>query len=152
MSRKRKYPDLPERSHPDYMRLYKEKNEESLKENGLQYRKKKLEENPNFYKDQYKKYEHKHIEYREKNKSIKSEKQWLKRGIIDMTYEKYEQELKKQNNKCLICDSEMTLPNVDHDHKTGRYRGLLCGKCNMGLGIYENYKELYENYLKRIAK
>jgi len=32
--------------------------------------------------------------------------------------------------------------SVDHNHKTGKIRGLLCTKCNTALGIMEENKEL----------
>ena len=66
-----------------------------------------------------------------------------------MTYVKYLEELKKQKSKCLICEKEMNSPQVDHDHKTGKYRGILCIPCNNGLGVYELYKDRFENYLNR---
>lgn len=55
--------------------------------------------------------------------------------------------LDNQNNKCAICgtsnwgntNSYQMMPNIDHDHKTGRVRGLLCKKCNSGLSyFYDN--------------
>lgn len=152
MGRKKKYDDLPERSHPDYMKLYVEKHKEHLKQKGVEYRKKLLIDNPNLYKDNYKKYEETHKQWRQDNRHTISEKQWKLRGIKDMTYDKFVSELIKQNNKCLICKNDLKNPQVDHDHNTGEYRGILCVPCNNGLGIYEKNKEVFESYLKRIAK
>lgn len=48
----------------------------------------------------------------------------------------------EQDNKCAICgiefgiDNSKDRPHVDHDHKTGIVRGLLCMKCNAGLGLF----------------
>ena len=106
----------------------------------------KVKNNTNANRDKRRTYSKK---WREENRHIISEKQWKQRGIIDITYSKYLQELKKQNSKCLICQKEMNNPQVDHDHNTGKYRGILCVPCNNGLGIYENKKDLFENYLKR---
>ena len=147
MARKRLYPDLPERSHPDYMRLYAEKNRERLSERGKEIRKNKLEQNPNYYKEQYQKYEETHKEWRKNNKHLVSEKQWKQRGIVDMTYDKFLSELEKQEGKCAICKIDMTSPQVDHDHRTGHYRGILCIPCNNGLGVYEKKKDMFQNYL-----
>lgn len=48
----------------------------------------------------------------------------------------YEKLLKAQNYKCLICGrtANKRLLSVDHDHKTGQIRGLLCTTCNIGIG------------------
>lgn len=140
--------DLPSRSDPNYMRMYKEKNKDRMKELNKNWYKKKIEENPNYYKERYD--PEKASEYREKNKEIISEKQWKKAGIINFSYSKYLVEIANQSNRCKICDREMNLPQVDHDHKTGEYRGLLCVPCNNGLGIYELNKEKYEKYLEKL--
>ncbi len=152
MTRKKKYSDLPDRNHPDYMRLYAEKRKEELKEQQKVYRYKRLEDNPNHYKEQYKKYESTHRQWRTANRPTISENQWKSRGIVDMSYDKFLLELDKQNYKCLVCNKELNNPQVDHDHNTGKYRGILCVPCNNGLGVYEKKKDLFENYLKRIAK
>jgi len=152
MARKKKYNDLPERSDPNYMRLYAEKNKEKLKERGKNYRQEKLEKNPNHYKDHYDRYLETHQKYRLENKEVLAEKQWKTRGIIDMSYKKYLEELDKQKGKCKICGCEMNKPQVDHDHKTGKYRGILCIPCNNGLGIFEKNKSLFEIYLIGVVK
>ena len=60
--------------------------------------------------------------------------------------------LEIQSSKCAICSAEVGSTkhknlSIDHDHKTGKIRGLLCTSCNRQLGWYENKKELVEKYL-----
>lgn len=56
------------------------------------------------------------------------------KAAYGLTLEQYDELLAKQNNCCAICDRhESSFPinlSVDHDHKTGEIRGLLCTYCN----------------------
>ncbi len=56
-----------------------------------------------------------------------------------ITIEKYESLLKEQGGMCALCGSPPTAKkyrlSIDHDHSTGIVRGLLCNKCNLGLGL-----------------
>ena len=47
----------------------------------------------------------------------------------------WEQLMSNQNGACAICTVELRMPHTDHDHKTGRVRGLLCQKCNQAIGL-----------------
>ncbi len=59
---------------------------------------------------------------------------------------------------CAICKNKFNLnlkPTVDHDHKTGEIRSLLCNYCNPMLGCAFDSIEILENairYLKRFQK
>lgn len=57
--------------------------------------------------------------------------------LYGISIKDYENLLNKQNNKCLICGEEKSL-YVDHDHKTGKIRGLICHACNLGLGFFRD--------------
>lgn len=46
--------------------------------------------------------------------------------------------LDKQDGRCAICHVEMDTPCIDHDHETGKVRGLLCQTCNTGLGMFRD--------------
>ena len=51
--------------------------------------------------------------------------------------------VKQQRGKCAICGIDFVgNPAIDHDHKTKKIRGLLCKKCNSGLGFFNEKKEL----------
>jgi hypothetical protein len=65
-----------------------------------------------------------------------------------LTEREYDLILEKQNGVCAICKDVETVIDgqskkvkplsVDHDHKTGKIRGLLCTKCNVGLGAFND--------------
>jgi len=53
------------------------------------------------------------------------------------------QELKSTTKECVICGVEEPLV-VDHDHATGKVRGMLCNHCNRGLGHFRDDPTLLE--------
>jgi hypothetical protein len=62
------------------------------------------------------------------------------RKSFGITVEQYDAMLARQRGACAICrirstDSPRRL-HVDHDHKSGRVRGLLCYRCNTGIGVF----------------
>lgn len=68
-----------------------------------------------------------------------------------LTEDSYAELLIKQGGVCAICGGgpDRRSPNlcVDHDHATGRVRGLLCNACNLGVGMYETRKDAMLAYL-----
>lgn len=55
-----------------------------------------------------------------------------------MTVEEYDVMVTRQDGRCAICNGCPQRLHIDHNHKTGKVRGLLCGNCNMGLGQFED--------------
>lgn len=58
---------------------------------------------------------------------------------LGITPGEYADILARQDNACAICRTKDTgrckVFSVDHDHKTGTIRGLLCSRCNQGIGL-----------------
>lgn len=71
----------------------------------------------------------------------------------------YDDLMKAQRRRCAICgkrrsDKVGRRLVVDHDHKTGKVRGLLCSNCNNGLGRFKDSLLLLNaalTYLRRAA-
>ena len=73
-----------------------------------------------------------------------------------LTLEEYEKLLEDHEGVCAICgEQENTKRNgdiirlaIDHDHKTGEIRGLLCDRCNRGLGLFRDSPQLLESAVR----
>ena len=73
------------------------------------------------------------------NKKVNQQRYEIKRYGI--TVEEYEDLILKTNGQCYICDAPP--PNgkrnhIDHDHVTGKVRGILCYRCNHAIGLFKD--------------
>ena len=63
-----------------------------------------------------------------------------------MTPEEYSALLERQAGRCAICRKPPQTRRlaVDHDHKTGHIRGLLCPRCNRCIGLFQDRLDLLQ--------
>lgn len=73
------------------------------------------------------------------------------RTIYNLPHEQYQLLQQVQNNKCAICGCSEPLV-IDHDHTTGRVRGLLCHACNNGIGRFKDNIEYLLNAVAYLQK
>jgi len=79
-----------------------------------------------------------------------------------ITLEQYREMQKSQGNVCAICGKPETTVDqrkqgcrelaVDHCHKTGKVRGLLCGHCNKALGKFKDNISVLESAIAYLNK
>jgi len=83
-------------------------------------------------------YKLKKYEYKQTDKSKKAQQKYQLKRYYGIKQEDYEQMYENQKGKCAICGKHQSeLKNrlsVDHNHITGKVRGLLCHSCNVSLG------------------
>lgn len=61
--------------------------------------------------------------------------------------------LEQQNNLCNICNRQFNNDVcVDHCHVTDKVRGLLCNKCNTGLGLFQESIDVLKNAAEYLAR
>ena len=105
-------------------------------------------------KDKHRKYDSKRYnENKEKRKQQATA--WKRRKETGCCPEMYNKMFTEQGGSCAICgthQSELKQQlSVDHCHKTGTIRKLLCNKCNMALGLFQDRLKLVwkaYNYLQ----
>ena len=89
-------------------------------------------------------------EYQRKNRERSTEMQraWRFKKKYGVTLDDYDRLLQAQGGRCAICGGvsrgRSERFHVDHCHKTGRVRGLLCNPCNRGLGLLADNPELID--------
>ena len=92
-------------------------------------------------------------------------KEQMKDEFIKSTYgidlEQYFEMFKKQSGVCAICGKEETRRSryggtckltIDHSHKDKKVRGLLCSRCNSGLGYFGDNEETLKNAISYLIK
>lgn len=115
----------------------------------------------------------KHAEYRERNRERIRAVQKARyaapgtpkyfehiRGTYGLTKDQYVAMLEAQQHCCVTCHCQFRereargkeTPHVDHDHVTGKVRGLLCGHCNIALGGAKDNPDILRNLASYIEQ
>lgn len=108
-------------------------------------------DNPDKYKKWYQ-------DYKERGGDGLDDKKAASR--LKMSIDQYYEMLQSQGNKCAICNREETRMYkgkftrlcVDHCHKTGKVRAMLCHSCNTGIGKMEDSIEILQSAIEYLRK
>ena len=93
------------------------------------------------------------IKNKEKRRVIVQEMNYKRR--YNLSIEQKQQLIDSQNSKCAICENHLENSNgacVDHNHETGAVRGILCRKCNLGIGHLNDSIDILKSAVKYLKK
>lgn len=107
--------------HTTYMRKWRAANVEKVRKEGREAAKRHRERYPE------------RVKARKKGEHL--------RRNYGLTLEAFAALLAGQENRCAICRTPDGNWVVDHDHKSGDVRGILCRQCNTGLGCFKDSPE-----------
>lgn len=72
---------------------------------------------------------------------------------MGITEQEFEDHGDSKHWNCEICSSDVIdKPYTDHDHKTNKFRGILCFHCNVGIGHFKDSIELLENAITYLSE
>lgn len=106
---------------------YYQKNKSSIKKRNAEYRRKNA------------------ARYKELDKANKL------KSLYNLDQTAYNELMKAANYRCQICGVPTDLC-VDHNHITGKIRGVLCRRCNAGLGLFTDSKACLIRALSYLEK
>lgn len=100
---------------------------------------------------------HRAINHKREKENPEVTRLWQRKSRLKKKYgislEDYNKLLKDQNEKCAICYGKPEYKlYVDHDHKTGLVRGLLCHWCNFAIGLARDSSSILKNAIKYLDK
>ena len=145
----------------EYRRQYYLKNKDKILQQGKQYYEEHkahvAERTKEYHRRNYEKsliwdqnYKRRHrveLQHRERSRRL--------RKYYGLTHEQYDQLKQEQDFRCAICGKLVEQLCVDHDHETGRVRGLLCRACNLILGNADDNPNILLSaidYLGKVAQ
>lgn len=120
--------------------------------------------NPNLKKQTFSQKEKKRLYRQRPDVKIRERKSFLERFLkrkYKISLNEYNEMLIKQNYVCFICQKKNTKKDhrtqktqtlhVDHCHANGKVRGLLCSKCNLGLGTFNDDVKLLQKSIEYLT-
>jgi hypothetical protein len=132
--------------------------------NATSWKKQNREHYNAWLREDRKKNPQKYRDYEKKRREI----QGAHRNVVEIsrrrgiTTDQFYEMQQKQNNLCGICNSPETRKSktegkitnlcVDHNHKTGKVRMLLCHDCNTGIGKFKDDIKLLESAIEYLKK
>lgn len=136
---KREYNRLYRLEHPEVQqqaqKKYRENNREKVLESGREYMRRIRKENPG--------------KVHNMDRKVALSKRY------NITVEEYNELLQKQGGVCATCgclpDTKNGYLCVDHDHETGRVRGLLCRRCNVVLGQVNDNMDILQSLIDYLS-
>lgn len=107
--------------------------------------------NPNKTKNYFTKWSTKNSD------KLKASKRKLRlKTLYGITEKEWGDLLKKQGGLCPICGKALPLEkkkiHLDHDHQTGKLRGLLHSRCNLWVGYYEKFGQHVDQTMRHLGK
>ena len=123
---------------------------------GYKAKKQRYATNKKYLHSRCKECDHARVRLYHKNNRDKVTKQQLiahRRRQYGLTEEEYKTMILSQNNLCAICSnpSKHKALNIDHNHKTGKVRGLLCHNCNLAIGLFKEDIDYLTNAIKYLT-
>lgn len=119
------------------------------------YRKEKRNQNPELSRLESRKYYNNNRDkstvrrrkYRENNreKDNLTKLVWRIKRNFGISLEERDNILRSQDGKCAICGTDNFTSKgicIDHNHMSGKIRGILCSRCNSGLGMFIDSRDI----------
>lgn len=77
-------------------------------------------------------------ENRKRTYTPENKRKWQIKTRYGMTVEQVEEMRLAQKGACAVCKKPLGKFHIDHDHNTGKVRGLLCHRCNVMIGGWDD--------------
>jgi len=141
-------------THKEYNKQYREEHKEEIKIKQKEWREQNKEQIALKAKE-FREAHQEEIKLKAKEKYQRN-KDKQKSHQLQMMYgislAQLEDMILSQNSKCAICGKELTIQKggyvVDHDHTTGKVRGILCPQCNFLLGNAQDNLDIMKGAIK----
>lgn len=84
-----------------------------------------------------------------KNYTTEARSRWNRKTRYGLTEVEYQNMLAEQDGQCALCGKPVEKFHIDHCHNTGAVRGLLCHRCNIRIGGWDDieWREKAMRYL-----